>query len=304
MVTPDAAVRAVDGLLTGWHEPRGDPPADAGGGRRPRRRSSWPTGRRSTAATCGTSSATATCAPSRDEPDAVSPTDDRATATRAARRPPRGALRRAPAGRGDRRAGRRAARHHRQRRPPAPQRAGTTTASSRPASCRRRRPSGVAARSCTRRPARPTRLPEGLRRADQRAAGLPRRRPTPRCRPPVRQAPRSPHRRGPGPAGDEADAGRQGRRAHRDPRRGRLPRESWRRRSPASTGSSSTTARSGPSPSATARRARSELEFIRTVLEDADVERVQHMVAGDRGAAPTRCGPAEARTPRAPARLA
>jgi DeoR family transcriptional regulator, suf operon transcriptional repressor len=26
----------------------------------------------------------------------------------------------------------------------------------------------------------------------------------------------------------------------------------------------------------------SELEFIRTVLEDADVERVQHMVAGAR----------------------
>ena len=42
-ITPERGVRAVDGLLTGWHEPEASPPADARGGRRAARCSSAPT---------------------------------------------------------------------------------------------------------------------------------------------------------------------------------------------------------------------------------------------------------------------
>ena len=59
VVTPERGVRAVDGLLTGLHEPRGLAPADAGGGRgaggaAPRVRAALSAG------TCGTSSGTST----------------------------------------------------------------------------------------------------------------------------------------------------------------------------------------------------------------------------------------------------
>ena len=88
--------------------------------------------------------------------------------------------------------------------------------------------------------------------------------------------------RGPRPSAGEAHARREGRRADPHPRRGRVPRELGEGRAAACSGSSSTTARSGRWPSATARPARSELDFIRAALEGADVERVQHMIAGAR----------------------
>ena len=59
-ITPERGVRAVDGLLTGWHEPEASHllmlEAFAG-----RDRSSAPTPPRSSTATAGTSSAISTC---------------------------------------------------------------------------------------------------------------------------------------------------------------------------------------------------------------------------------------------------
>ena len=61
VVTPERGVRAVDGLVTGWHEPEASHLADARGGRRaPAARARVRGGLRARA-TCGTSSATATC---------------------------------------------------------------------------------------------------------------------------------------------------------------------------------------------------------------------------------------------------
>ena len=78
----------------------------------------------------------------------------------------------------------------------------------------------------------------------------------------------------------QAHAQGEGRGAHAHPRRRRLPRHVRRRRRPACSASSSTTARSGRSRSATARRARASSTSSAPRSPDADVERVQHMVAG------------------------
>ena len=132
-------------------------------------------------------------------------------------------------------------------------------------------------------------VPEGLRRAHQRAARL-------RVggrRGPHRHAVRTPPRRADPqrdhPAREVPDPEGEGRRAHAHPRRRRLPRD----------------VRSTSSPGvfrivehncaiwAVAQRygqaCSSELDFIRRAAR-ADVERVQHMVAGAR-TAPTRCAP-------------
>ena len=59
VITPEHRLAAVDGLITGWHEPAGLAPADARGDRRAA--SSWRTATRArlTTAISGTSSATA-----------------------------------------------------------------------------------------------------------------------------------------------------------------------------------------------------------------------------------------------------
>ena len=255
MVTPDTPVRSVDGLRDRMARTGVDPPADAGGVRRPPGARAGLPGR----ARRRLPVARVRRQPPRRprEPDAVSPTDDRATADAPARRPPRGALRRAPAGRGDRRAGRRAARHHRQRRAAAPQHAGTTTVSSRPASCRRRRPSGVDARSCTRQPAAADAyFPKAYGELTNELLGY------------VADTDRAllddlfAKRREARIAGARVRLATKRTLGARVAELTRILDEDGylatfeRRRSPASTGSSSTTARSGRSPSATARRAR------------------------------------------------
>ena len=98
----------------------------------------------------------------------------------------------------------------------------------------------------------------------------------------VRQAPRAPHRQRAGAARGQAHPRREGRRAHPDPRRRRLPRDLREGRRPACTASSSTTARSGPSRSATARRARARSTSSAPRCPRRQIERVQHMVAGAR----------------------
>ena len=177
---PTRRVRAVDGLLTGWHEPESTHllMLEAVAGRAPC--SSARTRRRSTPATAGTSSATATSSSATHRARDARRSDGRG---RASRRlpdgPAGGALRPASPRRGDRRAGRRAARHDRERRPPAPHRAGRRRAgrgrrAARRPPAERGRPH---ARVLRHRP-RPTPVPEGVRRAHQRAARLRRRQPT------------------------------------------------------------------------------------------------------------------------------
>ena len=58
---PRPACSVVDGILTGWHEPGREPPADARGDRRPRPRRALVRRRARATATAGTSSATRTC---------------------------------------------------------------------------------------------------------------------------------------------------------------------------------------------------------------------------------------------------
>ena len=67
-------------------------------------------------------------------------------------------------------------------------------------------------------------LPEGVRRADQRAPRLSRRHRSRAAGRPVREAAGAPDRSGPGPPRRQADARHPGGGAHEDPRRGRLPR--------------------------------------------------------------------------------
>ena len=59
VIEPDTEIRAVDGMITGWHEPEASHLHDAVGDRRTRAAASAPTTRRCAPATCGTSSATA-----------------------------------------------------------------------------------------------------------------------------------------------------------------------------------------------------------------------------------------------------
>ena len=211
--------------------------------------------------------------------DASTPVSGRAPAGRA----PGGALRGPSTRRGDRRAGGRAARHHRERRAPAPHRARARRPRRVDASCRRRPGRrGPAHARVLRDRGRRRVLPEGVRRAHQRAARL-RRRHRPRAA-----------RRSCSPSGARRASQRRARGWRRSARCG--PR--W----PSSPASSTRTATSrvGSRSSrdvfrivehncaiwAVAERygqaCTSELEFIRTVLDGADVERVQHMVAGAR----------------------
>ena len=70
MITPQRGLWLVDGLITGWHEPEAShlEMLEAAAGRSCSRA---PTTRRSTAGTCGTSSATATsCCPEAALPEA------------------------------------------------------------------------------------------------------------------------------------------------------------------------------------------------------------------------------------------
>ena len=183
-------------------------------------------------------------------------TAHRLGAAGAARRTARGALRSAPARRGHGRAGRRAARHHRERRAPAPHRArpGRSRRGARAAVGERRSAAGARSSYSVDRRRRRV-LPEGVRRAHQRAARL-RRRHRPRvARRPVRQAPRNIA---------STTRGRGSRRSARSaPRSPSSPASSTRTATsrptsgsaPACTASSSTTARSGRWPRSTARPA-------------------------------------------------
>ena len=60
VVTPERGLLAIDGLLTGWHEPEVVAPPAARGGGRSSSSSNVPTGRRTSTVTSGTSSGTCT----------------------------------------------------------------------------------------------------------------------------------------------------------------------------------------------------------------------------------------------------
>ena len=281
VVTPEHGVRAVDGLLTGWHEPEATHllMLEAIAGRAALERGLRRGARR--AGTCGTSSATATCS------SRTAPCDDDRTRPRAARRCPRagarcstrcaGAARRRPSEVA------RPARHDRSGAASTSPRS-STTGSPRPPRCRGRAGQrGRAQLAYTAHRPRPTPVPEGLRRAHQRAARL-RRRGGLRAvddavRTPARRTHRATRTRGSAPSARlKAKVAELTRILDEDGYLATL--RSGRRR--ACSASSSTTARSGPSPQRYGQACTSEIDFIRTVLPDADGRAGQHMVAGAR----------------------
>ena len=232
-------------------------------------------------ATSGTSSATATssCRASERPDDRERPTET--PTLPAGRRAVLYAV--APARRGDRRTGGRATRHDGERRAPAPRPRWPTTGSSKPPS-RADRARARATRARVLGDGRGRRLlPQGLRRAHQRAARL-RERHRPRtARRALRQAPGAPHRERAGTARAGSDPRRQGGRAHPDPRRGRLPRHATRRSRPACYRVDRAQLRDlGGRPALRPGVHQRARLHPRRRCPTRRVERVQHMVAGAR----------------------
>ncbi len=166
------------------------------------------------------------------------------------------------------------------RRAPAPHRAGRrrpcrSDRAAAPAGSARPRPARVHGHRARRRA-----VPQGLRRAHQRAARLRVRSRLRSRRHALPAPPRRTHPQRDRAAGQEARRSRPRSPSSRGSSTTTATSPRTRRPAPACSASSSTTARSGRSPSATGRPAPSELDFIRSVLPDADVDRVQHMVAG------------------------